>query len=172
VSNVSQVPSVIGVVADHYANIYPNPLLNTKQSEMQKLIFVGIMKHHRSAFGTGEDATYDAEKQIIFDSYTGGSDNLKKTFEEAPKYRNEIVNVFCETHLDYNRGDDFVQIGRLSKSLVHVFYRKKFKGFNIHWASYLCVAGVFEAILTVAYPLNIRNWEDSESEGLPPIYAD
>jgi hypothetical protein len=166
ISNVSQVPSVIGVVADHYANVYPNPLKNVVQSEMHKLIFESIMQHHRSAFGTGEEATYNSEKQIIFDSYTGGSDNLKKTFEEAPKYRNEAVNAFCKAHLDYNRGDDFVQIGRLSRNLIHTFFRKNFRGFNIKWASYLCVAGVFEAILTVAYPLDINNWKDTEGVSL------
>jgi hypothetical protein len=162
VSNVSQVPCVIGVVAQHYGQVYPNPMADTPQTEMHKLIFEGIMQHHRSAFGTGEDATYDSKKQIIFDSYTGGSDNLKKTFAESAKYRDEVVNAFCATNLDYNRGDDFVQIGRLSRHLIHVFCKKNFKGFNLKWASYLCVAGVFEAVLTVVYPLNLKNWKDTE----------
>jgi hypothetical protein len=146
ISNVSQVPCVVGIVAQHYGKVYPNPMDNTPQTEMHKLIFLGIMKHYRSAFGTGEEATYDAEKQIIFDSYTGGSDNLKKTFEEAPKYRNEVVNAYCQANLDYNRGDDIVQIGRLSRHLIHYFCTKNFKGYNLKWGAYLCVLTIFRTV--------------------------
>lgn len=148
VSNVTQVPCIVGIVAQHYEAVYPNPLRETLKTETHKLLFEGIMAHHRSAFGTGEEATIDVEKQIIFNSYTGGSDNLKKTFEETAKYRNEVVNTFCQTHLDYARGDDFVQIGKLSKSLVHQYCRQKFAGFNLKWLSYLTIAGVFTAIST------------------------
>ena len=47
------------------------------------------------------------------DAYTGGSDALKKSFEVAPKHRDEQYNAFCARELDYARGDDLLQIGRI-----------------------------------------------------------
>ena len=150
VSNVSQVPSIIGVVADYYDGVYPDPIHDTKQTLMQRSLSVGIMKSHRNAFGTGEEATYDAEKQIIYTSYTGGSDNLKKSFEECPKYRDEKVNDFCKKNLNYNRGDDFLQIGTLSGKLIHNFFSKRVSGVSrVQWFFYLVIAGIFITTLPI-----------------------
>jgi hypothetical protein len=150
ISNVSQIPSVIGVVSDYYHSVYPDPIHDTRQSLMQRSLSEGIVKYHRSAFGTGDDATYDSDKQIIINSYTGGSDNLKKTFEECPKYRNEIVNLFCQDNLNYERGDDFLQIGTLSGELIHNFFAKRVSGVTrVQWLLYLIVAGIFITLLPI-----------------------
>ena len=150
ISNVSQVPSVIGVVADYYENVFPNPIYETKQTMMHKSLSSGIMKFHRNAFGTGTDAIFDSQKQIIANSYTGGSDNLKKTFEESPKYRIESVNVFCEKNLNYDIGDDFLQIGILSRKLIHNFFSKRVGGVSrLQWFLYLLIAGLFIILLPV-----------------------
>jgi hypothetical protein len=71
------------------------------------------MARHRAVFGVGVEAGFDEERFVITDAYTGGSDALKKTFEVAPKYRNAIYNEFCARELDYGRGDDVLQIGRI-----------------------------------------------------------
>jgi hypothetical protein len=108
------------------------------------------MRFHRKAFGTGEDAIYDADKQIIYDSYTGGSDNLKKTFEESPKYKLEKVNIFCKDKLDYKRGDDFLQIGTLSSKLIHNFFSKRVAGVSkTQWGFYLLIASIFSILLPI-----------------------
>ena len=148
ISNVSQVPAVIGVVADYYTTVYPDPIHITKQSLMQKALAAGIMQNHRNAFGTGEDAIYDEEQQIIYNSYTGGSDNLKKSFDESPKYREESVNVFCKENLNYERGDDFLQIGMLSGKLIQNFFVKRVSGVSrMQWSLYLFIAGIFSVML-------------------------
>lgn len=158
ISNVSQVPSVIGVVSDYYENVYPDPIHNTKQTLMQKSLSGGIMRSYRGAFGTGEDATYDTMKQIIYNSYTGGSDNLKKSFEECPKYRNEIVNDFCKENLDYKRGDDFLQIGILSGKLINNFFTKRLASVSRkQWLLYLFIAGLFAALLPTLKWLTRKN---------------
>jgi|APTNR8051073442_1049403.scaffolds.fasta_scaffold00017_155 hypothetical protein len=150
ISNVSQVPSVIGIVADYYDSVYPDPIHVTKQTLMQKSIGEGILMHHRQAFGTGAEAEYDSDLQIIYNSYTGGSDNLKKSYEECSKYRDEKVNLFCRQNLDYARGDDFLQIGTLSGKIVHSFFSKRVSGVSrMQWLLYLLVAGVFIALLPI-----------------------
>jgi hypothetical protein len=69
------------------------------------------MRLHRHVFGVGADADFDEARFVIANAYTGGSDALKKTFEQAPPHRNAIYNEFCERELDYARGDDVLQLG-------------------------------------------------------------
>jgi hypothetical protein len=64
-------------------------------------------------FGVGGEAGFDEARFVITNAYTGGSDALKKTFETAPKHRDEQYNAFCARELDYVRGDDILQLGRI-----------------------------------------------------------
>lgn len=125
ISNVSQVPAVIGVVAEYYDEVFPNPIYFTEQTSIHQQIATQLMQRNRSVFGTGQDAILHLRQQIITNSYTGGSDDLKKTYEACPKFRKDEVNVFCQQHLNYQRGDDFLQIGILSENLIFKFLEKK-----------------------------------------------
>jgi hypothetical protein len=113
ISNVTQVPAVVGMVSDTFSNVYPSPHQESRRSFAHLQLARGIMARHRAVFGVGVEAGFDEERFVITDAYTGGSDALKKTFEVAPKYRNAIYNEFCARELDYGRGDDVLQIGRI-----------------------------------------------------------
>lgn len=110
-SNVTQVPAIIGMVSEGFSNVYPNPARKTRRSYDHLTLAREIMGKYRYVFGVGSDAGFDEETFVIRDSYTGGSDNLKKTFEQAPKHRSEVFNEFARESLDYDRGDDILQIG-------------------------------------------------------------
>ncbi|WP_249164256.1 hypothetical protein [Bradyrhizobium jicamae] len=113
ISNVTQVPSVVGMVCDTFSDVYPSPLPGARQSFAHLQLARGIMARHRSVFGVGAEAGFDEARSVITNAYTGGSDALKKTFEVAPKHRSEIYNDFCARELDYVRGDDVLQLGRI-----------------------------------------------------------
>lgn len=112
ISSVTQVPAVVGMVAETFSNVFPGQA-STPQSFTHRHLAHQIMHRHRFAFGVGEDAGYDADRQVITNAYTGGSDNLKKTFAVAAKHRHADYNAYCERELDYARGDDVLQIGAL-----------------------------------------------------------
>jgi hypothetical protein len=112
ITSVTQVPAVVGMVAELFDNVYPAQN-GTQQSFAHRYIAHQIMSNERAAFGVGEDAGFDTDRQIITNAYTGGSDNLKKTFEIAAKHRDEHYNQFCQNQLDYQRGDDVLQIGMI-----------------------------------------------------------
>jgi hypothetical protein len=112
ITSVTQVPAVVGMVAELFDNVYPAQK-DTPQSFAHRHIAHQIMANERAAFGVGEDADFDPDRQIIMNAYTGGSDNLKKTFEIAAKHRDEAYNQFCFDQLDYARGDDVLQIGMI-----------------------------------------------------------
>lgn len=112
VSSVTQVPAVVGMVAETFSTVYPGQAA-TRQNFTHRHLAHQIMQRHRHAFGVGADAGFDADRHIITNAYTGGSDNLKKTFDVAAKHRNDEYNAFCERELDYTRGDDALQIGAI-----------------------------------------------------------
>jgi len=111
VSSVTQVPAVVGMVSETFSDVYPVPGAGPPKDFAKVQLARVIMAHHRCVFGVGEDAEFDESQFVIRNAYTGGSDNLKKSFEEASKHRKDAYNDFCRENLDYNRGDDFLQIG-------------------------------------------------------------
>ncbi len=118
ISNVTQVPAAFGSVSDGYDNVFPNPKTDTRRSFQHVTIADQVMQNYRYVFGVADEAVFDRERFIIENAYTGGSDGLKKTFAAASKHRNSLYNDVCEKELDYDRGDDFLQIGQLNLAVV------------------------------------------------------
>jgi hypothetical protein len=113
ISNVTQVPSVCGMVCETFSDVFPSPQAGSRLSFAHLQLARGIMRAHRAVFGVGAEAGFDEARFVITDAYTGGSDALKKSFDVAPKHRDEQYNAFCGRELDYARGDDLLQIGRI-----------------------------------------------------------
>jgi hypothetical protein len=114
ISNVTEVPAVFGMVAENFADVYPSLDPRQRRSFDHLSLAREIMRKHRAAFGVGEEAGFDERRFVMTNSYTGGSDNLKKTFEETAKHRRAEYNELCQRELDYARGDDFLQLGRFN----------------------------------------------------------
>ena len=113
ISNVTQVPAVFGMVCDTFSDVFPSPDAGARRSFAHLQLARGIMREHRAVFGVGGEAGFDETRFVITDAYTGGSDALKKTYDSAPKHRDEQYNAFCARELDYDRGDDVLQLGRI-----------------------------------------------------------
>jgi hypothetical protein len=117
VSNVTEVPAVFGAVSDHFLDVYPSYARGGPPPPRHRAIALAILRDHSHEFGVHQGAGFDADRFVIQGSYTGGSDALKKTFESAPKYRVEAANAYCRRSLDYDRGDDFLQIAQIDASV-------------------------------------------------------
>jgi hypothetical protein len=111
ITSVTQVPAAFGLVAESFDDVFPaGP--QDRRSYRHLEIARQVMDKHRHVFGVAETAGFDQERFVILDAYTGGSDNLKKSFAQAAKHRNEGYNTMCREWLDYERGDDFLQVGQ------------------------------------------------------------
>ena len=121
ISNVTQVPSVVGMVSETFSDVYPSPRSEACQSFAHLQLARGIMRQHRGVFGVGAYAGFDENRFVITDAYTGGSDALKKTFDEAPKHRDPQYAEFCARELNYERGDDVLQIGRIDLAAARAY---------------------------------------------------
>jgi hypothetical protein len=124
VSNVTQVPAVFGMVSEAFDSVYPTSDPARRQSYDHLHLARQIMARHRHVFGVGDDAEYDEARAIIRNAYTGGSDNLKKSFDDAPKHRHEVHNETCHTALDYDRGDDFLQLGQVTLRAARAWFTR------------------------------------------------
>ncbi len=124
ISNVTQVPAVFGMVADSFDSVYPTSDPAHHQRYDHVHLARQIMSRYRAVFGVGPEAGYDERRSVITDAYTGGSDNLKKRFDEAPMHRKGIHNETCQRELDYDRGDDFLQIGQVTLRAARSYFTR------------------------------------------------
>jgi hypothetical protein len=159
-SNVTQVPAVFGMVAETFDAVFPTPENNTNPDFAHRTLARQIMARHRHVFGVGEDAVFDEDRSLILNSYTGGSDDLKKTFDAAPKHRKESYNDFCKRALDYDRGDDVLQIGQINMNAAVRYLSRIARPGSAPWlAGALLLFAVESAILPVIYWLDdSRPW--------------
>jgi hypothetical protein len=159
ITNVTQVPAIIGKVTESFGEVHPNPIKPARHKYKQLVLAREIMTHHRHVFGVGKEANFNEEKFVIENSYTGGSDHLKKKFEEASPHRNEIYNKFCKENLDYNRGDDFLQIGVINTEMMFSFLIK-----DIPKKSFLRIILLFIFIFIQGLILPLLIWFQSDKQ--------
>jgi hypothetical protein len=119
ISSVTQVPAVVGLVAETFDSVWPGA--DSAPTFAHRHIARQLMRDHRHVFGVGQEAGYDETRGIITDAYTGGSDNLKKSYAVAAKHRHSAYNEYCERELDYGRGDDVLQIGQVNMATAQRF---------------------------------------------------
>lgn len=113
VSNVTQVPAVVGMVDGMFSDVWPSPHAGARKLS-HMMLARAIMADHRDVFGVGGDAGFDEQSFVISTAYGGGSEALMKTWDDAPKHRDEAYNAFCASKLDYDRGDDILQLGQMN----------------------------------------------------------
>lgn len=158
ISNVTQVPAIVGMVAETFSNVFPTPDEGARQSFAHLSLARKIMSGHRYVFGVGQEAGFEEDKSIITSAYTGGSDDLKKSFDSAPKHRDERYNVFCRDMLDYQRGDDVLQIGQMDIAAARRYLLKEApKG------SLPALAGAALFLLVQRMVLPVWYWLDTAS---------
>ena len=156
-SNVTQVPAIVGMVTETFSNVFPSPNPNARRSFEYLLLARQIMAGHRTVFGVGQDAEFDEDRFVIKNAYTGGSDDLKKTFAEAPKHRDPVYNDFCARELDYARGDDVLQLCQLNLETARRFVLK-----NVPRRSLPAVLGALAFVLLGRAILPFLHWLSSD----------
>ena len=124
VSNVTQVPAVVGMVTEMFSDVWPSPRQG-RRTLNHLLLAREIMETQRHVFGVGEEAGFDEDRFVITDAYTGGSDDLKKTWEAAPKHRDDSYNAFCQEALNYDRGDDVLQLGQMDLAAMRTYLTRE-----------------------------------------------
>ena len=161
VSNVTQVPAVVGMVATMFSDVWPTPPgRGAPRRTLSHLILArAIMAGHRHVFGVGPDAGFDEARFVITDAYTGGSDDLKKGFDVAQHHRDAAFNDFCARELDYDRGDDLLQLGRMDIAAISRYLAREVPPSRL--AGVLAAAAL---VLTGRIVLPVLHWFDARRD--------
>lgn len=159
VSNVSQVPAIIGMVSETFNNVFPQPDIASERNFSKILMARKIMQEHRHVFGVGQDAMFNENKFIIQNAYTGGSEDLKKAYQKATKHRDEKYNIYCEELLDYERGDDFLQLGQMD-----IYSTKRYLTRNVPRKSFMSIASISVFIFLKHLILPALYWSNSNKQ--------
>jgi hypothetical protein len=117
ISSVSAVPAIIGAVAQNYHKVYPNYAVEGPAPEPHRAIARSLLSK-RKDFGTGDQAVFDADRFIIRNSFDDSSLSLKSSYEAVAKFRDQRCNSYCRERIDYERGDELLQIGQIHVSSV------------------------------------------------------
>ncbi len=161
ISNVTQVPAVTGMVCETFSGVFPSPDAGARQSFAHLSLARQIMARHRHVFGVGPEAGFDEARSVVTNAYTGGSDDLKKTYAIAAKHREERYNLFCESLLDYERGDDVLQLGKIDLAAA-----RRYLMANVPPRSLPAVAGAGLFLLLQRLLLPLLHWlDDTRSFG-------
>ena len=155
ISNVTQVPAVVGMVSSMFSRVWPQPK-GTRRSLTHLILARRIMESHRHVFGVGAEAGFDEDRFVITNAYTGGSDGLKKTYEEAAKHRDATFNAYCEAELDYARGDDFIQLGQMDMTAIRNYLAREVPRSAVIG---LILTGAMLALRRLILP--VLHWTDS-----------
>ena len=152
------------MVTGMFSNIWPAP--DGGRRTLTHLILARrIMEGHRHVFGVGDDAGFDEDRFVITNAYTGGSDDLKKTYDDAPKHRDDRFNRFCADNLDYDRGDDVIQLGQLDLAAVRRYLSREVPKGQVPG---LLLAGGMVALRRLILPL--LHWSDSGKQWGAHLY--
>lgn len=157
VSSVTQVPAVVGMVAETFDDVFQTPERPTTPDFTHRFLARQIMARDRHVFGVGGDAWLDEERSVICNAYTGGSDDLKKTFEIVAGHRNSAYNAFCAKRLDYARGDDVLQIGRMNQKAASSYLGRIARSGSAPW-----LAGSLAMFARKSVVLPIIQWFDGD----------
>lgn len=112
VSCVSLEPSVIGAVSDGFHTVRPHYQEDRSQDSTRLAIARQIVEGHAHEFGAGEMARLNEETFVIEGSCRGPSETLRASYRGAAKYSKRECNEYCRDLLDYDRGDELLQLGR------------------------------------------------------------
>jgi len=155
ISNVTQVPAVVGMVSETFSDVYPSPVTNNRCSLAHLLIVRQILENHRHVFGVGDEAKFDEKRFVITNAYTGGSDELKKTFAKTTKHRNPVFNEYCRSELNYRRGDDVIQLGKIDLNASRRFVTQSVPKGSL---AAIALAGFWVVLNRLALP--VLYWAD------------
>lgn len=112
ISCVSLEPSVIGAVSDHFPAVLPSYRHPAPSNGLRTAIARVLVRDHGHEFGAGPEAHLDEATFVVRGSCKGPSESLRTSYRRAAKYVVRTCNDYCRDLLDYERGDELLQLGR------------------------------------------------------------
>lgn len=125
ITNCACVFSSLGNVAMHFDDVYPAPYGRKKPSHTHMKIAKAISELYRAPIAIDKNATFNTETFIFEQSICG------TVFEKDPAdmryhHRNPELTHFYTSILDFNRGDEVLQVGHVGPLSFPAYVLRKF----------------------------------------------
>lgn len=126
VSNVACVLSSLGNVALNFDAVYPSPFEPSHPRKEHLQVARTIDRYYRSRMFIRDDAVFDDEA-FVFRGSVRGTVFQKEADDVRYGHRDPIVNDFYRQRMDFERGDEVLQVGCVTAwSLVkYAFGRRR-----------------------------------------------
>lgn len=113
ISNCACVLSSLGNVAMYFEQLYPSPYGVKQPSQTHHRIASSIDRHYRESIAINSEAGFDQERFVFRGSVDGTV--FEKDAEDARfHHRDPALTQFYQDLLDFDHGDEALQIGRVS----------------------------------------------------------
>ena len=113
ISNCAAVLSSLVNVAVYFENVYPSPFHRSRKTNEHVMISDAINRYHRDKMYINREAEFDPD-DFIFRGSVNGTVFQKDSSDCTYHHRNKILNRYYQHLMDFNRGDEILQIGYAS----------------------------------------------------------
>ncbi|MGB3666840.1 MAG: GNAT family N-acetyltransferase [Bermanella sp.] len=113
ISNCACVLSSLGNVAMYFENLYPSPYGVKAPSKRHLNIAHAIDQKFRPSIAINEHAKFDAHR-FVFEGSVGGTVFEKDGQDGRFHHRDQALTEYYQTLLSFERGDEALQIGKVS----------------------------------------------------------
>ncbi len=113
VSNCACVISSLGNAALYFEDIFPSPFNKAHATKAQLGIAEYISKNYRGPIAINSDAVFNPET-FVFEGSVKDAVFEKDVRDARFHHRNPDITTFYKNYLDFSRGDEVLQIGKVS----------------------------------------------------------
>jgi len=124
ISNCAAVMSSLGNVAMHFERVYPSPFHAGKPGAVHVAIARAIDDHFRDKMYVLPDAVFDPER-FVFQGSVKNTVFHKKKIETASHHRKQYLNRFYGRLMDFDQGDEVLQVGYFHLTSVINYYLRQ-----------------------------------------------
>ena len=134
-TNISSTPSIIGAFGDVFSNVWPNyrrSLVKPPNKEYIKILHLLSTKYIAVHFPM-EKIEIDAKRFVMKSPQR--EMGFEQNFRKLSRYHKLEANLFCIYWLDYSKGEDIIQIGKVDlkfaiKTNLQLFLWNLYDGFS------------------------------------------
>ena len=126
VTSVACVLSSLGNMALSFEGVVPSPYAAAPPSDAHRAIARAIDTQHRDKVYILPTASLD-EERFVFCGSVRGTVFQKEARDPRFRHRNEFLNSYYESLLDFERGDEAVQVGFVRFATVFRYFQKQGK---------------------------------------------
>jgi hypothetical protein len=117
-TSISSTPSIVGVFSDSFTDVWPSYKANQikpPSKEYREILDLLDEKYIRKYFG---DCGHEIDKKRFVLKSPSKEMGFETNLKQLSRYHKPEANYFCMYWLDYSKGEDLIQVGRVDLAAI------------------------------------------------------